>query len=161
WGWTDTFDGIPLSHTDVRFNLSDLPALRDCTCFTEPSALPVTDSTTGAVSWYVALGCLFLYEPDPHHMEGRIRMELVATDDHFASVRHVGPLLQAADALALGFSLAQLNGGNLFVVGADRRADAHSPGALVAEGPVAALRPRDVAAYLLVSPAGPVHYGNT
>jgi len=102
-GWASP---SPLSTAGVALNLTSVSELADCLIFTEPGAILLG----GAL--LLALGCVSA-PPEPGGA-GLIRVVSLTSADHGASWGYAGALLEGADALALGYSLPQLNAAALF-----------------------------------------------
>lgn len=77
--------------------------LSSCLLLTEPSALVV-----GSKIW-LAVGCVA--------SATEIQVELLSSDDHLATLKHVGTLVGPNDATALGATAPRLNAADLFLAG--------------------------------------------
>jgi hypothetical protein len=102
-GWASP---SPLSTDGVALNLTSVAELADCLIFTEPGAILLGDALV------LALGCVSA--PPTPGGEGLIRVVSLSSADHGATWAYAGLLVDGADALALGFSVPQLNAAALF-----------------------------------------------
>jgi hypothetical protein len=96
-GWPSS---APFSSQGASEITTGIPGMSDCAVLTEPSAMVSGNDIL------LAVGCIAL--------PVTIRVELLASSDHGATFHHVGTLVGANDAVALGGSAPRVNAANLF-----------------------------------------------